>query len=100
MSESEGYSCYFLCVTVSIFLCSQRRNVTNLKNLGSTGTQTACSMAVEGVVICQNEQGACIQWFGVVSATVRCAAVQYRVCTVRNEGCVHYATVIRDSGLY
>jgi hypothetical protein len=55
MSESEGYNCYLLCVTVSIFMRSQRRNVINLKTLGSIGTQTASSMAVEGVVICRNE---------------------------------------------
>jgi hypothetical protein len=74
--------------------------VTNVKNLGSTGRKTARSVAVEGVGLCHTEQVACIQWFGVGSSTVSCAAVQCRVCTLRNEHCVHHVTVILDSGPY
>lgn len=57
-------------------------------------------MAVEGVGLCHTEHVACIQWFGVGSTTVSCAAVQCRVCTLRNERCVHHVTMIRDSVPY
>jgi len=67
-------------------------------NLGSTGRNTACSMAFEGVGLCHTEEVACIQWFGIGSTTVSCAAVQCLGCTLRNERCVHHVTVIRDSG--
>jgi hypothetical protein len=57
-------------------------------------------MTVEGVGLCHTEQVACIQWFGIGSTTVSCAAVQCRICTLRNERCVHDVTVIPDSGPY
>ena len=93
------FVCHITC-KVSSFLCSQRGKETNVKNLGSTGRKTACSMAFEFVGLCHTEQVACIQWFGVGYTTVRCATVQCRICTLRNERCVHHVTVIRGSGPY
>jgi hypothetical protein len=55
--------CAMLCVKVTSCLSSERRNVTNVNNPGSTGRKTACSVAVEGVVLCRGEHAAWIQWF-------------------------------------
>jgi hypothetical protein len=51
-----------------------------VKDLGSTGRKTACSMAFEVMELCHTEQVACIQWFGVGSTTVSCA-VSYMYLT-------------------